>query len=128
VAAGCTATFKGSSLRIYNDANVLLADIPVTNGLYKVEHSDHAAIAAKTVTIEELHSRLGHISPEAAKAMVEKGLVIGIHLDEPKAPGMFDSCEFAKGSRKAIVCKQKTDRFGDEIHPDVWGPAPVMTK
>jgi hypothetical protein len=33
------------------------------------------------VTIEKLHQLMGHIAPEAAKALVERGLAEGFKLD-----------------------------------------------
>ena len=41
-----------------------------------------ASAAMDTVMIEDLHKRLGHISPEVAKKMVEDNLVVGVKLDK----------------------------------------------
>ena len=34
-----------------------------------------AGMAAEVVTIEELHRRMGHISPEAARRLVSEGAI-----------------------------------------------------
>jgi hypothetical protein len=74
---------------------------------------------------------MGHIAPDAAKLLVKKGIVEGIHLDETQSVRTCDSCEFAKTSRKAIKRKHVAEQaksFGNEVHSDLWGPAPVTTK
>lgn len=63
----------------------LLAQILMVNGLYQVEHQGDAHLAAvvdlEVVSIERLHWLMGHIAPEAAKTLIEKGLVDGFKLD-----------------------------------------------
>jgi hypothetical protein len=80
---------------------------------------------------------MGHIAPDDAKLLIKKGIVEGIHLDETQSVCTCNSCEFAKTSRKAIKhervaeCAKPFGRakpFGDEVHSDLWGPAPVTTK
>ena len=130
-AAGHKAVFDGSSLKLFNRTKKLLGEIPVSRGLYRVEHEESAHAAIETVSVDDLHRRMGHIAPEAAKLLVKKGIVEGIELDESQTPRTCDSCEFAKASRKAIKCERVADRsksFGDEVHSDLWGPAPVKTK
>ena len=52
-----------------------LVMIPLKNGLYRLEHEAEVAAVVKKelITIEKLHRLMGHISPEAAKALVQKG-------------------------------------------------------
>ena len=50
----------------------VIGDVPWRNGLYWVDHSVETGgeiwgMAAEVVMIEELHQRMGHISPEAAR-------------------------------------------------------------
>ena len=72
----------------------MLAQILMKNGLYCVKHDrdvDIAVVATPVVmTIEKLHCVMGHITPEAAKALVNKGLVEGIKLDQSSK--MLDVC------------------------------------
>jgi hypothetical protein len=130
-AAGHKAIFDGPLLKIYNSSKKLLGEVPVNQGLYRVEHNESAYSAVETVTVDELHRRMGHIALDAAKLLVKKGIVDGIELDESQNPRNCNSCEFAKTSRKPIKCKQMTKwakSFGDKIHSNLWGPAPVRTK
>jgi len=108
-AAGFQSIFEGSSLKI------------------RVEHNESAHAAVTTVTIDDLHRRMGHIAPDAAKLLVSKGIVSGLRLDGSQGTSTCDSCEFAKTTRKAIKRERIAERakaFGDEIHSDLWGPAP----
>ena len=130
-AAGHKAVFDGPSLKLFNRSKKLLGEVPINNGLYRVEHNESAHAATETLTVDDLHRQMGHIAPDAAKLLVKKGIVEGIELDESQNPRTCDVCEFAKTSRKAIKRERVTERaksFGDEVHSDLWGPAPVRTK
>jgi hypothetical protein len=79
-------------------------------------------------TINELHHRLGHVSHERAKLLVKKGLIEGVELKDDEGVTICKSCESAKAERKSIVNLRERERYpavGDEIHSDLWGPAPV---
>ena len=59
-----------------------------------------------------------------------KNLVEGVELDLVSKLSVCESCEWAKGERKAITKVhegQCTTEIGGEIHSDLWGPAPVET-
>ena len=113
----------------------MLVQIPMKNGLYCVKHDgdvDIVAVATPVVmTIEKLHLVMGHIAPEAAKALVNKGLVEGIKLDQSsKMLDVCSSCEYGKAHGKAVRKERKAPRagkIGDEIHSDIWGPSPIQT-
>ena len=51
----------------------LLGQVPLSNGLYKVEHKDTAAAAnvvQKVLTLDELHRRMGHIFLQIARKLI----------------------------------------------------------
>ena len=80
--------------------------------------------------IEDLHKRMGHISPGVVKKMVEDNLVDRVKLDELSNIRSCDSCEYAKAHRKPIWKEQKlphASNLGEETHSDMWGLAPVQT-
>ena len=84
--------------------------------------------AKEALSINELHRRLGHVSHERARLLIKKGLVEGVELDEGSETIVCESCEWAKGERKSISKIRESDRrtaIGDEVHSDLWGPAPV---
>jgi transposase InsO family protein len=133
-AAGFTTIFRQDSAKIFGPRKSQLGCIKVQGGLYRVEHGrfhDTAASASTgVVTIEELHRLMGHISPEVARAMVKKGMVEGIKLDEASEIRSCDSCEYGKAHRKPIRKVRKAERaraVGEEVHSDVWGKSPVQT-
>ena len=134
-AAGFASLFYKGSLKIFSfiDGKRCLAEIAVQNGLYRVEHEPRdvaAATDAEVVTIEKLHRLMGHISPDAAQALVKKGMIDGFTLDESSEIKSCDSCEYGKAHRKAIGKERVAPRasnIGDEVHSDVWGPSPVQT-
>lgn len=131
-AAGYAAVFWNNLCRIFNPSKEQVGEIFMTaNGLYRVDHGEVVAIVSEPVTkltLEELHRRMGHIAPQLAKRLVEKGIVEGVELTGDLELKSCDSCEHAKSTRKEIrkECEDPpAERFGDEVHMDVWGPSPI---
>src|SRR6266702_1065200 len=100
-------------------------------GLYCITHPGESAHAVETISVMELHCRLGHIAPTSARALVKKGLVTGVKLDPDSREAQCDACLFTRVTRKPVpkVCVgPQAQCFGEEVHSDVWGPSPVATK
>ncbi|KAJ3884959.1 hypothetical protein GG344DRAFT_30134, partial [Lentinula edodes] len=101
------------------------------NGLYRVVHETDSAHAVETITLDQFHRRMGHISPETARKLVAKGFVTGVKLDTSSGDEVFcESCVYAKATRKPVAKVREGDRaaeFAGEIHSDLWGPSPVAT-
>jgi hypothetical protein len=77
----------------------MLAQIPLKGGLYHVEHKRDvdvvAVVTPEIVSIEKLHWLMGHIAPEAMRALVDNGLVKGFRLDgASKMPSICSSCRY----------------------------------
>jgi hypothetical protein len=133
--AGYTVIFSGDFCRIYKANKERIGEIKEGKGLYRVYMTSsgekaNAAGTRETLSIDELHRRLGHVSHDRAKFLVNKGLVEGVTLDRESKASVCESCEWAKGTRKAIVKVREGERaaaVGDEVHSDLWGPAPVET-
>jgi hypothetical protein len=132
--AGFASLFHKGNLTVFTcgKKKKKLATIPLKNGLYRLEHEAEmaAVVREELVTIERLHKLMGHISLEAAKALVQKGVVEGFKLDETSKISSCDSCEYGKAHRKEVKKERQFPRasnIGDEIHSDVWGPSPVKT-
>ena len=104
--AGFASLFHKGNLTIFScgKEKKKLVTIPLKNGLYCVEHEEEVATVVKEelVTIKKLHHLMGHISLEAAKALVQKGLVEGIKLDEASKILSCNSCEYGKAHHKEI--------------------------
>ena len=94
--------------------------------LYKVNHDKDSVNLAETLTVMELHRRLGHIAVNSARKLVESGAVTGIKLDPASQEATCDACIFAHATRQPVPKVQissPAQNFGDEIHTDVWGPS-----
>ncbi|KIO09074.1 hypothetical protein M404DRAFT_110358, partial [Pisolithus tinctorius Marx 270] len=89
-----------------------------------------------SLTMEEIHIRLGHIAPEAIWNMLKDGTITGIKLDEAHSTmGTCNSCEYAKATQKPIGKERchtpkcnppHCEHLGDEVHTDLWGPSLVQ--
>ena len=85
------------------------------------------------LTLNQFHRQMGHVSAGVAHKLVEKGFVTGVRLEPTPSgkPFFCESCVYAKATRKPVPKIRDGERamkFGDEIHTDLWGPAPVATK
>jgi Reverse transcriptase (RNA-dependent DNA polymerase)/GAG-pre-integrase domain len=131
--AGSTVVFAGKFCRIYNQDKEKIGEIKVKGGLYRVYYSPsgiggYSAQANETLTVDQLHQRLGHVSHGRAKFLVKKGLIEGIELMPGDEMKVCESCESSKGNRKAMIKIREggiCPAIGDEIHSDLWGKAPV---
>jgi transposase InsO family protein len=131
--AGSTVTFENAACKIKNKAGKVIGNIPASkSGLFKVEHSYLAVDPTPVVqiNIHELHRRLGHISANAIRSLIHNHAIKGIQLIDDGSPIICDSCEYAKMTRKVILKERiapPANRFGDEVHSDLWGPSPVTS-
>ena len=105
--AGYAALFHDLCCRIFDSKKKQLAEIPANRGLYalKAPHRLYAGVAQANdpLTMEEIHSHLGHIAPEAIRQMLKDGVVTGLTLDLAHMTiSCCESCEYAKATRKPI--------------------------
>lgn len=103
---GFSLTFGGGKCVICAPDGSKIREIPKSErGLYRATHEgeDTAAAAVEELTLDQLHRRLGHISPATARRLVEKGVVTGIRLEEEASGDFFcKSCIYAKATCKSI--------------------------
>ena len=132
---GFTSTFGDGKCIIRTADGECVAQVPKNaKGLYRVEHEpDSANTVTEKISIDQLHRRLGHISPDVARRLVNNKLVAGVRLEETTVgdPFFCESCVYAKATRKSVPKRREGERateFGGEIHTDVWGPAPVESR
>src|SRR5258708_15941173 len=131
--AGYSSFFnsKAKTCEIKHKSSKLVDKITkAANGLYRVDHPITAATAQVQDNILMVHRRLGHISADAIRTLTRTNAVTGLQLIDPQSTFTCDSCEHAKATCK-VICKVSTtspaQAFGDEVHSDVWGPAPVSS-
>jgi hypothetical protein len=131
---GFSATFAGGKCTLRGPDGARVGEVPKNlKGLYRVEHEYDSVNAIDEISLDQLHRRLGHISPDTARRLVSNKLVSGLRLEETHAgdPFFCESCVYAKATRKAVPKQREGERateFGAEVHSDLWGPAPIESK
>ena len=100
---GYAALFCDGTCKIYNSKKAPLGKIPMNGGLYCIKSSDRpfagAAHTDEVIPITELHSRLGHIAPEAIQQMLKDNIINRLCLDPMHTTmGFCESCEYAKAT------------------------------
>ncbi|KIP03168.1 hypothetical protein PHLGIDRAFT_78019 [Phlebiopsis gigantea 11061_1 CR5-6] len=112
----------------------LLCIIPKVRGLYRVYHAaseESYAASGPQISLYDLHRRLGHLSYSYLKRMLKDSDGYGLSVDPARMEETeCDVCPRAKATRQPIASHRSSPRaadFGDRIHMDVWGPAPVQT-
>jgi len=107
--------------------------VPLIRGLYRVIDTTDSSltpvanIASRTMTINELHRKMGHINHDDLKKMVRERMVTGIELNADSKPEFCEVCVRAKAPCQPFPKKSLTQvkGYGDKIVADLWGPAPV---
>ena len=134
VDAGMLVTFTPEgTCRITDASGNCRGIIPKKGGLYFITgRTSDAALTAnsETVSLFELHRRLGHVAQSTVKSMYSKGLLPGYTLDPGSKIEFCRICTDSKITIAPIPTKRSTPEataFGDVIHTDVWGPAQVQT-
>ena len=132
---GFEITFSGGKCTIKGPNGQRFGAVPKTKGLYRVAHDEpeSAHVADEELTLDQFHRRMGHISTGVARRLVDKGFVTGVRLEPTPSgdPFFCESCVYAKATRKPVPKVREGERatkFGDEVHSDLWGPAPIETK
>jgi len=101
---------------------------------YKVEHEEEMAnVAKETLTLDQLHCRMGHASMQVIRDLVSQGMVTGIYLEYTPTvtPFFCKSCIYGKATHKSIPKLRQgecTTVFGGEVHSNLWGKSPVESK
>jgi hypothetical protein len=112
----------------------IIGRVPLVHGLYRVTAPSSANprltanVVSKSITITELHHKMGHINHDNLRDMIKKSMVTGIDLDMDSTADMCTTCLGAKATRKPFPRKSTSDRakkYGDKIVSDIWGPATV---
>jgi hypothetical protein len=103
-------------------------------GLYRVTHEPETVNAATGIlTLDQFHCRMGYVSTEVARNLIDKALVTGVRLKTTSSqePHFCESCMYAKATCKPVAKAREGEhatKFGGEVHSDLWGPAPIATK
>jgi hypothetical protein len=127
---GYTSHISGGCLRITSPCREQIADITRMCHLYRVEHSLESAHVAELMSSMELHRHLGHISVISTCKLAQSRAVKGIKLDPNASETDCKACIFTRATHLPIYkphISVPAQSFRDEVHTDVWGPAPIST-
>ncbi len=128
---GYHAHIGGGHLEITSPQGEQIGHIDRTHGcLYKVIHALDLANAVEPITVMELHHHLSHIAVTSTCKLVESGAIVGIKLDPGSQEADCNTCIYVCATclpvPKIRICLP-AENFGDEVHTNVWGPAPIAT-
>jgi len=128
--AGYSALLKDHQCTISNLCGLVLGQVPLTKGLYKYVYtpktSETTNLVQKTLSLDDLHQCMGHISPAAAKKLVKDGHVIRLSLDMSSEASFCEACAKAKLTHKPVPKEHRgpcVTPHGEKVHLDVWGPS-----
>ena len=134
--AGYAALFCNQLCSIYTVQKNLVGSILLVNGLYCIRNQyptpfAGTAKAKQVLTMDELYARLSHIGAATICDMLAKGMVTRVKLHPSHTTmGQCKACKYGKATRKPIGKDRepkRCEKFGDEVHTDVWGPSPTQT-
>ena len=132
---GFTAKFgQGKCVLLGPDEEKVGEVMRTARRAYKVEREEGTVSAAEeTLTLENLHRRMGHALIQVIRDLVTKGMVTGVRLEYTPTgtPFFCESCVYGKATRKSVPKIREGERatvFGGEIHSDLWGKSPVESK
>jgi hypothetical protein len=134
--AGFTAQFgRGKCLLTGPDGEKIGEITQTPQRVYRVEHDVPLANSAvETLTLCQLHRRMGHPHVGAIRELLKGKMVDGIRLEyTPTADYdqfFCESCVYAKATRKSVPKVREGTRaasFGEEVHTDLW-EAPLVSR
>ena len=96
---GYSMLLKDHKCTISDPHGKVLGQVPLTGGLYQHQYMfqahEIANVAHKALSLDQLHWKMGHISPHATKELVNNGTVTGLNLDVKN--GFSDLTKVQKG-------------------------------
>ena len=116
-----TIVFRGATCTIFNPKNKRIGEIEVQNGLTRSHISKTNTLGAAgevIISLEEMHRRMGHVSPRSIKRMIAGKAFTGPTIDDSADLKACESCEYGKATRKPISNVRQSPRatkFGEEF-------------
>ncbi len=100
------------------------------SGLYQVQRNVKSAHAKQVMSLDEFHRRMGHLRMDATKVLVQKGMIMGIELDDSPSDSNCASCVEAKMTHVPFPKQHSSPRattYGQLVHSDLCSPLPSPT-
>jgi hypothetical protein len=127
--AGYKSTFNGCEARVAQDLNAIMIE-KQCKGLYHLQaHPLSLTPAAHlAMDVNVLHRRMGHISINCLKSMVNKGQLKDINM-LTGTPKFCEACVMGKMKKLPFKRSQTVARGPlDIVHSDVGGPVTPMSR
>ena len=114
-----------------------VAEIPCNGvGLCKLiketDNEGHVNDVIESLTLNQIHHCLGHLTPAAALKLFHDGMVTSLQLESDGNADYFcESCIVGKSTWMSIMKQKHGERFTEmckKIYSDVWEPVKVETK
>ncbi len=87
------------------------------SGLYQVQRNVKSAHAKQVMSLDEFHRRMGHLRMDATKVLVQKGMIMGIELDDSPSDSNCASCVEAKMTHVPFPKQHSSPR---QLPTDSW--------
>ena len=133
---GYFARFGSGACMIMTLDKKTIGSIPLLDGLYQTklataQIAQTATTTAHTITINEAHRLLGHISRQTIRNGIRNGKICGLTISDPEnTVDLFcEICAQSKPTRKPFPqeASNRSKNLGDRMHADLWGPAQVIS-
>lgn len=126
VAKGKEIKFGGNECTIHDKEGDLRAIGILDGKLYKLKCKigEYASVSTLSTNLDLWHNRLGHMSEQRMKFMMEKKMVQGMMFQKTDTVKLCDGCIGGKTAKKKFksVEEKRSSRKLELIHSDVCGP------
>ena len=101
---GWSLLVKGGRCVIRSPKNNVIGEIPLVRGLYRIHETQistesHITMTvSRTMSINELHRKMGHVNYKDLRRMVKQDMVTGIDLDLNSRAEFCEACIKAKAT------------------------------
>ena len=125
---GAVVTFEGDMALIALHGKVVMTGKLVGNDLYQVILTSNKPASSYTVSIDQWHQRLGHISEPELRKLEKEEMVAGLSLPPNTHLSPCETCAHAKQKRTKFSkapSNVRTTAIGQIIHTDL---CPLLPK
>ena len=129
VSKGKDVTFSGKECRIRDQDGNLKAQGILDGKLYKLQCESMMEYASVSEDMELWHNRLGHMSEQRLKHMINNEMVNGVTLKKSGSLKLCEGCVGGKTAKKKFepVGERRTTQKLELVHSDVCGPMKTIS-
>ena len=107
--AGWSLLVKGEKCVIQSPKYSIVGQVPLVRELYRIHEThkstnSHITMAAsRTMTINKLYCKMGHVNHKDLRHMIKQGMVTGINLDLSSKAELCEPCIHQEKPKCTIV-------------------------